>query len=321
MNFDSLLTGILPLEIAWSDLSLGPLIHELLQRAVRVVLIVALAWSAIRLTSRLVETMRRQWVSARDALAAHSRYGYTALLTSRKEEFHRRSRTVARVIREAIRVSIIAIAATVIAEQLGFNTTAILGAIALTSLTVGMAARSLVKDAVTGFFLLADGHLRVGDSVAIGKISGSVEDISLRRVKLRSGDGAVHIVPNGSIGSFANRNIHFSCYVWNLGLSYEADVDKAVGIVVEIGKAARLDPVLAEHILDDLEVLGVDNLGDYAVVVKVRIRTKPGKESAVGRAINRRILDAFRERDIPIACPSTTWYVGSRRSSSTAPLQ
>lgn len=321
MSPDSLLSGFLTSQIAWEDISLASLVHALLERSVRITLILALAWVAIRLTSRAVEEMRQRWVSARDALASHSRYGYTSLLVSRKDEFHRRSHTVARIIREAIRAFIFIVTITVIAEQIGFNTTAVLGAVALTSLTVGIAARSLVKDVVTGFFLLLDGHLRVGDSVAIGSNSGIVEEISLRRVKLRAGNGAVYIIPNGFIGNFANRSFQFTCYAWNLGISYDADVDEAVAIVLEIGKAARQDVLLAENILDDLEVLGVDNLGDYAVVIQVRIRTKPGKEAEVGRAINRRILDAFREHNIPIAFPATTWYLAPRSCYTPTPLQ
>lgn len=309
---DAFFPGPPAFQIPWEDLPVGLWLHSAVVATARIVFAIGVAWVAVRVLSRVVEGMRRRWVRARDALAAHAPHGYGALLATRREEFHRRSQTVARIIREAIRAFIVVVTISIVAEQTGFDTTAVLGAAALASLTVGMAARSLVRDFVTGLFLLAEGQMRVGDSVSIGKISGAVEEISLRRVKLRSGDGAVHIVPNGAIGAFANSSFRFSWYAWNLGLAYDADPDESIAALAEIGREFRRHPRFGADILEDLEILGVDQFADYAVFVRMRIRTLPGKQGGVGRAINRRILEVFQERGIPLAAPATTWYLGSQ---------
>jgi|GEM_PF-1528074 len=299
---------LLAISLDWQDLPVGEILHSLAVKTIRIAIALAIASILIAIAGRIIGRLRLSWLRANQSWLARGPHESEPLLLARRREVEQRSDTVAQVLRAALRFLISALALMVIASELGVNTHALLATAGLVSLTVGMASKSLVQDFVTGIILFAEGNIRQGDSITVGKVSGGVEEMSLRRVKLRGGDGTVHIVRNGAITGFSNRTFRYSCYAWDLGISYDSDVDRAIAAATAVGKEIRQDPAFAPLILDDLEVLGLDNLADYSVIIKMRIRTAPGQQFAVGREINRRLIPALAEHRVDIAMPTDTYY-------------
>lgn len=299
---------LLAISFDWQALPVGEILHSLAAKTIRIAIALVIASILIAIAGRVIGKLRLSWLRANQSWLARGPHENESLLLARRREVEQRSDTVAQVLRAALRFLISAIALMVIASELGVNTHALLATAGLVSLTVGMASKSLVQDFVTGIILFAEGNIRQGDSITVGKVSGGVEEMSLRRVKLRGGDGTVHIVRNGAITRFSNRTFQYSCYAWDLGISYDSDVDRAIVVLTQVGREIRQDPTFGPLILDDLEVLGLDNLADYSVIIKMRIRTRPGQQFTVGREINRRLIPVLAENRIEVAMPTDTYF-------------
>ena len=177
---------------------------------------------------------------------------------------------------------------------------------------LGFGAQTLVKDLIGGFFLILDNHVRVGDVVSINeKVNGLVEEINLRTTILRDEEGTVHVVPNGSITTLANRSMLFSYYVVNLPLAYGEDIDAATTILADVADGLERDDAYKPFMLEPLEVIGVDDFEPTAVRLKVRIKTAPLKQWYVGREFRRRVNRAFAERGVEMWSPTRTATVST----------
>ena len=147
-----------------------------------------------------------------------------------------------------------------------------------------------------------------------------MEAISLRTVRLRDVSGNVHIIPNGSIDSVTNMTKGFSRQVLDIGVAYREDVDQVMEVLRQIGEEMRRDPLYGPDIIEPLEVLGLNEFGDSAVVIRARVTTKPMKQWAVGREFNRRIKKVFDELGIEIPFPHQTIYMGEPKTGQAPPL-
>ena len=182
-----------------------------------------------------------------------------------------------------------------ILNAFGSNIAPVLTGAGIVGLAVGFGAQTLVRDIISGFFLILEDQVRVGDVAAINGRAGLVEAINLRTIVLRDGEGTVHVFPNGAINTLANRSKDFSYYVIDLGISYREDPDRVAAVLREIGAELQADPAYGPLILEPLEILGVDAFGDWSVVLKMRIKTVPLKQWEVGREFRKRIRQAFDE--------------------------
>ncbi|HSC78342.1 MAG TPA: mechanosensitive ion channel family protein [Candidatus Acidoferrales bacterium] len=205
---------------------------------------------------------------------------------------------------------VIGIAVLLILRDWGVNITPILTGAGIAGLAVGFGAQNLVRDVISGFFLILEDQVRVGDVVTINGKSGLVESIQLRTTRLRDFDGTVHILPNGAITELSNLTKDFSYYVINLGVAYKEDVDRVMATLREVGGGLETDPAFRDFILAPLEVVGVDAFADSAVVIKMRIKTVPRQQWVVGRELRRRIKKAFDDRGIEIPYPHLSVYFG-----------
>jgi small-conductance mechanosensitive channel len=160
-----------------------------------------------------------------------------------------------------------------------------------------------VRDVISGFFLILEDQVRVGDVAAINGVAGSVEALNLRTIVLRDGEGTVHVFPNGAIQTLANRSKDFSYYVIDLGISYREDPDRVTAVLREIGAEMQADPLYAPWILEPLEVQGVDSFGDWSMILKMRIKTVPLKQWDVGREFRKRLRRRFEQEGIQIPFP------------------
>jgi small conductance mechanosensitive channel len=225
-------------------------------------------------------------------------------------ERFKRARTLSRLIRNALTVLVTAVAALMILRELNVDIMPVLTGAGIVGLAVGFGAQTLVKDLISGFFLILENHIRVGDVAKINGTGGLVESINLRTVVLRDLEGVVHVFPNGSIDTLSNLTKDFAYYVVDVGVAYKEDTDAVVAVLREVGSELAEDPVHRGSVLDPLEVLGVDAFGDSQVTIKIRIKTLPLKQWDVGRELRRRIKKAFDARGIEIPFPHVSVYFG-----------
>jgi small-conductance mechanosensitive channel len=221
----------------------------------------------------------------------------------------KRAETLGRVFRYLAAVVISVMAGMLVLSELGISVAPILGAAGVVGLAVGFGAQSLVKDYFTGFFLLLENQIRQGDVVKLGDHAGLVEDVTLRYVRLRDYDGNVHYVPNGTIVTVINMSRGYAQAVVDVGVGYRENVDRVMEVMREVAAQMRADPAHAARILDDLEVAGVDQWADSAVVIRARFRTAPLEQWTVKREYLRRLKHAFDARGIEIPFPQLRIHV------------
>ena len=240
----------------------------------------------------------------------------------RKEdvEYQKRTDTLKSVVRYLVSSVLFAIAVMMILGQLGIEIGPILAAAGVVGLAVGFGAQNLVKDVLGGFFILLEDQIRVGDVVDVSGHSGVVEQISLRMVTLRDLAGNVHYVRNGLIDVVTNMTKEYSRYVFDIGVAYREDVDEVMKVVQQLDKELREDPEFGDDILAPIEILGVDQFADSAVVIKARTTTRPIQQWRIGREFNRRMKRRFDELGIEIPFPHVTFYAGQDKKGKAPPM-
>jgi moderate conductance mechanosensitive channel len=215
----------------------------------------------------------------------------------------KRARTLGSVINKVVTVAVISIAVLEVLPHFGVNIAPVLTGAGILGLALGFGAQTLVRDVISGFFLILEDQVRVGDVAAINGTGGVVEAINLRTIVLRDAEGTVHVFPNGAIQTLANKSKDFSFYVIDLGISYREDPDRVGAVLRKIGADMQAEPTFAPWILEPVEILGVDAFGDWSVVLKMRIKTVPLKQWEVGREFRKRIRKRFEEEGIEIPFP------------------
>ena len=236
-------------------------------------------------------------------------------------ETQKRAQTLGSVVSHTVSLVIMIIAGMMILEKLGIDIGPILAAAGVLGLAVGFGAQDLVRDVISGFFILLEDQLRVGDVVRLGDKGGAVEKVNLRMVILRDLTGNVHYIRNGHIDTVTNMTKEFSRYLFDVGVAYREDVDQVIAVMKEVDEEMRKDPLYAENILEPLEILGLNEFGDSAVVVRARNKTTPGTQWSIGREFNRRLKKVFDARDIEIPFPHVTLYMGKDKKGGAPPLR
>jgi small conductance mechanosensitive channel len=215
----------------------------------------------------------------------------------------KRARTLGSVVQNVTTVLVIGIALLMVLGQFGLDITPVLTGAGIAGLAVGFGAQTLVRDIISGFFLILENQVRVGDAAGINGTDGIVEAINLRTIVLRDIEGTVHVFPNGAINTLANRSKDYSYYVLELSVSYYDDSDRIAETVREVGASLEADPAFGPAILAPIEVLGVDAFSEWSIKMKARIKTVPLKQWEVGRELRRRIIKAFEQRGFAIPFP------------------
>lgn len=194
--------------------------------------------------------------------------------------------------------------------QIGVNVGPILAGAGVVGLAVGFGAQNLVRDLVSGFFLILENQVRVGDVAIINGTGGLVEAITFRTIVLRDLSAVVHVFPNGSINTLANVSKDWSAHVLDIRVAYKEDTDRVVEIMKRVGAELRQDEKFGAAMIDDIEVFGVDQFADSAVIIKGRLKTMPLQQWNVGREYRRRLKKAFDAERIEIPFPHRTLYMG-----------
>jgi len=194
--------------------------------------------------------------------------------------------------------------------QLGVNIGPILASAGVVGLAVGFGAQNLVRDLVSGFFLILENQVRVGDVAIINGTGGLVEAITFRTIVLRDLSAVVHVFPNGSIATLSNMTKDWSAYVIDAGVAYKEDTDRVVAVMRRVADEMQAETDYGSVMLEPIEILGVDDFADSAVVIKARLKTLPLKQFFVGREYRRRLKKAFDAAGIEIPFPHRTLYMG-----------
>ena len=228
-----------------------------------------------------------------------------------------KANTILPIVDNILDVVIVILTALVILSELGIDIAPLLAGAGVIGLAIGFGAQTLVKDFITGFFILLEGTLSVGDIVTISGISGGVEDISIKSVVLRDFSGVVHTIPFSEVTTISNMTKDYSYHVFEIGVGYRENTDEVTKEINKIGKAMYKDKELSKSLLsDEIEICGVNALADSSVNIKGRIKTKPGEQWAVGRELNRRVKLRFDELGIEIPYPHTTIYFGEDKKGN-----
>jgi moderate conductance mechanosensitive channel len=270
----------------------------ILQHAIRIIIVLLVAFVATKLAGRWLPAIRVRLMK---------------VMTKRQAldlELEKRSLTLGEILRKAIVVLVWLLALLMALKEAGFDVGPILAGAGVLGLAVGFGAQNLVRDVISGMFMLLENQIRVNDVAIINGTGGLVEEINLRTTVLRGLDGTVHTFQNGTINSLSNMTRNYSYYVFDIGVAYKEDTDRVVETLKQIAEEVRQDPKFGPHILEPLDVLGVDSFSDSAVIVKVRIKTAPIQQWTVGREMNRRIKKKFDELNIEIPFPHRTLYFG-----------
>ncbi len=286
----------------------GIVVHQELvpyvENGLKIVLILVMAWVLQLLVRRLITTFERFAIGRAD-----------------DPEGRRRVATLSRVVRYLVNILLIAVVVMLVLSNLGISIAPILGAAGVVGVAVGFGAQSLVRDFLTGFFILLENQIRVGDFVSVAGLSGHVEEVTLRNVRLRSIDGNVHFIPTGLIDKVTNMSLEYSYAMIEIGVAYREEVDEVFAVIRATGAALREDLTFGPLILEDLELLGVENWADSSVVIRARIKVRPLEQWRVRRECLRRLKQAFDARGIEIPYPHLTLYPGQAKDGTSPPLR
>ena len=265
------------------------------ETALQVAFAVALALFAIGVIKRV----KRRWVaSVQDDPALDKR--------------RQRVLTTADLLGSVARYVIWTITGVTVLSIVGFDVRALLAGAGIAGLAIGFGAQTLVKDVISGFFLLFDDTLGNGDLIRIGDEVGTVEYVGLRLIKVRKFDGELLMVPAGELRTFGNKSIGYARVVVNVGLSYEQDASQALRVLEEVAAEwAASETAQAVMVEEAPQVQGLLELGDSAVTARVIVQVRPGEQFAADREIRSLVKTRFDERGIEIPFPRRTVYVKS----------
>lgn len=224
-------------------------------------------------------------------------------------ELDKRVATLTGIVSAATRLVLWLIVAMMVLRRFGIDVAPIIAGAGIIGLAVGFGAQELVRDFISGFFILLENQVRAGDVAVINGTGGLVESVGLRTVVLRDLAGTVHIVQNGKINTLSNMTKDWSAAVFDVGVAYREDTDRVVEIMKDVGAELRADVELGPDIIDEIEVFGVEAFAESSVVIKARLRTKPIRQWAIGREYRRRLKRAFDAHGIEIPFPyrSLVW--------------
>ena len=218
-------------------------------------------------------------------------------------EMKKRAQTLANFVKYLLSFLIIITGGMMLMGELGFEIRPILASAGVVGLAVGFGAQNLVQDVISGFFILLDDQIRVGDVVNLKGKGGFVEKVGLRMIVMRDFDGTVHYVRNGQIDIVSNLTKDFSCYVFDLRVPYGVEVGQINTIFKAVDEEMRADATLGPLIMKPLELYGVDKLDESWMIVRARVTTKPLQQWNVGRAMNGKIAEHFKRHGLTFAFP------------------
>jgi small-conductance mechanosensitive channel len=254
--------------------------------AIRILAILVVAFVVLRFIRAFVPRLREHIAGRQESI-----------------EDAKRIQTLLRVAHYLLTASTLAVAVLLVLGEVGISLAPILGAAGVVGIAVGFGAQTLVKDYVSGFLLLLENQIRVGDAVEISGKSGIVEEVTLRFIRLRDFGGNVHFIPNNTIGVITNSSLGFAYAVLDVGIAYGSDIEVSMQVMRDVDESMREDANFSGKILKPLEIAGVDQWADSSVMIKARIQVKPLEQWHVRREYLKRLKIAFDAKGVEIPFP------------------
>jgi moderate conductance mechanosensitive channel len=218
-------------------------------------------------------------------------------------EAKKRAQTLGKILRHALLFILFFVALLMILGELGIQLGPLLATAGIGAVAIGFGAQSVVRDVISGFFIILENQYRIGDAVKVAGVSGLVESVSLRATVLRDLEGSVHIIPNGEIKVVSNLSKEWSRSVLDIGISYREDVDQVIAILSQVGKELEAEEGYKSAILEPPQILGVERFGESELVIRMMVKTVPLKQWEVGRELRKRIKKRFDEKGIETPYP------------------
>lgn len=283
-----------PAAAGWSPASI---VSWLLDQGVRIVLLVVSAYLALKVAHMLLSKAGLLIQPYDESTAAEI-------------ERQKRAQTISSVLQKLATVLIVLVTILMLLGEFNVNTTPLLTSLGVVGVALGFGAQQVVGDLLAGFFHIFENQIRVGDVAVINGTGGAVQEIRLRTTVLRGLDGTVHVFRNGSINTLSNMTKRFSYALVDLGVAYKEDTDRVCQVVREVADEMQSEEKYGDSILEPVEILGVDEFADSAVMIKLRIKTLPSKQWDVGREFRRRIKYRFDQEGIEFPYPHVSVYAG-----------
>jgi len=226
------------------------------------------------------------------------------------DEARKRINTLTSIIHGAIKVILWVILIMIVLQKISINIAPILAGAGIVGVAVGFGAQELVRDYISGFFIILENQIRSGDVAIIDGTWGSVEKVEFRTITLRDLSGVVHIIQNGKINVMSNMTKDWSAMVFDIGVAYKEDPKVVMDLMKKVSDEIQNDSKFKGKILEPIEIFGLDEFADSAIVIKARLKTKPSEQWAVGREYRERLKYAFDQNNIEIPFPHTSVYWG-----------
>jgi small conductance mechanosensitive channel len=280
----------------WGVDSFGWLASDFGQRLTGSIVTIIVMILVAALVLEILDAVIHRYLAPKDA------YGRPVMRSARV-------RTLLPLLRNALRILLTVMVTLVVLSELGINIAPLLAGAGVVGLAIGFGAQTLVKDVITGFFILAEDTLSVGDVADIDGNVGVVEVMTIRTIRLRDASGTVYTIPFSAVTTVKNLTKDFSFALFNIGVAYDSDVDEVIELMRAVAKDMREDPEFRYMILEDLEVMGLNQFADSALILMARLRTPPGKQWPVSREFNRRLKILFDEHGVEFPFPQRTIHM------------
>lgn len=280
----------------WGVDSFGWLASDFGQRLTGSIVTIAIIIIVSAVLLEIMDVVIERYLAPKDA------YGRPVMRSARV-------RTLLPLLRNALRILLAVMVTLIVLSELGINIAPLLAGAGVVGLAIGFGAQTLVKDVITGFFILAEDTLSVGDVADIDGNAGVVEAMTIRTIRLRDVAGTVYTIPFSAVTTIKNLTKDFSFAKFDVGVAYDSDTDEVIELMRDVAKEMRQDPEFRYMILDDLEVMGLNQFGDSALMLLARLRTPPGKQWSVSREFNRRLKMLFDKHGVEFPFPQRTIHM------------
>ncbi|MDH4261680.1 MAG: mechanosensitive ion channel family protein [Spirochaetia bacterium] len=273
-------------------------IEMIIKTGFRIFFILVLSWFLAKILKRFLYRLEKQ-------------------LTKRSEssgetpsESEKRIETIVRLVRQGAMLTMYLIVFLILLKEIGVDVGPIVASAGIVGVALGFGSQNLVRDIISGFFIILENQIRVGDVATINGTGGLVENINFRTIVLRDLRGVVHIFPNGTITTMSNSTYEWSAHVFEIGVAYKENIDNVIKLMNKTGEKLFHDKEFGQYMLEVPEIFGLDKFDDSAVVIKGRIKTMPSRQWEIGREYLRRIKITFDENQVEIPFPHRTIFFG-----------
>jgi small conductance mechanosensitive channel len=278
---------------------LEQLLHWLLKHGIKIVFIGVASYIIYKILLKLIDKAVRITV-VRDP-------------QSSLDAEQKRENTLISIFSATLKIIILIIVGMMTLQEVGIMIAPLLAGAGIVGLALGFGGQYLIRDLISGLFIILENQYRIGDNVDFGSVSGLVEKITLRVTTVRDLDGTVHHVPHGEIKIVSNHSKNFSRVNLNIGVSYNADIDKVIVLINSIGEELAADPVWKDAIISAPKFLRVSDFGDSAVIIKILGDTVPQMHWEIAGELRKRILEAFKKNNIEIPFPQTVVHLEQQK--------